>query len=131
MPTIESVLGFSNRWYPTAIETAERHDVAGRSVRIVTPALFIATKLEAFHGRGGGDIMARRDQQLASLAMELRRVEALAAALHGGQRLRDDIERRLRLAGLRERRRQQAQEVRPEVFRARACRLFCRVVRSV
>jgi hypothetical protein len=61
MPTLDSVLGFSNRWYPTAIETALRHHVAGHSVRIVTPALFIATKLEAFHGRGGDDISTSHD----------------------------------------------------------------------
>jgi len=61
MPTIESVLGFSNRWYPMAIETAEYHDVAGYRVRVVTPALFIATKLEAFHGRGGDDVFASHD----------------------------------------------------------------------
>lgn len=61
MPTIESVLGFSNRWYPMAIETAQRHNIAGYDVRIVTPALFVATKLEAFHGRGGNDIFSSHD----------------------------------------------------------------------
>ncbi len=61
MPTDVSVLGFSNRWYPTAIETAQRFDVAGYQVQVVTPALFIATKLEAFHGRGGGDVVASHD----------------------------------------------------------------------
>lgn len=61
MPTDSSVLGFSNRWYPTAIETAQRLHIAERTVRVVTPELFIATKLEAFHGRGGGDIIASHD----------------------------------------------------------------------
>lgn len=61
MPTLESVLGFSNRWYPMAIETAQRHNVAGYSVRIVTPALFVATKLEAFHGRGKDDVFTSHD----------------------------------------------------------------------
>jgi hypothetical protein len=55
------VLGFSNRWYPTAIETAQTFPIAGHNVRIVTPALFVATKLEAFHGRGGGDVFASHD----------------------------------------------------------------------
>ncbi len=31
------------------------------NVRVVTPALFIATKLDAFHGRGGGDFVASHD----------------------------------------------------------------------
>jgi hypothetical protein len=48
MPTDATVLGFSNRWYPDAIETATTIDVASHRVRLVTPALFIATKLEAF-----------------------------------------------------------------------------------
>src|SRR5262245_46260364 len=61
MPTDASVLGFSNRWYPDAIETATTIDVAGHRVRIVTPALFVATKLEAFRGRGGGDVFASHD----------------------------------------------------------------------
>lgn len=61
MPVDEHVLGFSNRWYPAAIETAHRLQIAGREVRVVTPALFIATKLEAFHGRGRGDVVASHD----------------------------------------------------------------------
>lgn len=61
MPVDEHILGFSNRWYPTAIETAQMLDIAGYDVRVVTPALFIATKLEAFHGRGGNDVFASHD----------------------------------------------------------------------
>jgi predicted nucleotidyltransferase len=61
MPIDEHVLGFSNRWYPAAIETAQTISIAGRHVRVVTPALFVATKLEAFHGRGGNDIFASHD----------------------------------------------------------------------
>jgi hypothetical protein len=63
MPIDEHVLGFSNRWYPLAIETAQTFDIAGYDVRVVTPALFIATKLEAFHGRGGGDVFASHDME--------------------------------------------------------------------
>jgi hypothetical protein len=61
MPVDEHVLGFSNRWYPVAIETAQRLQIADREVRVVTPTLFIATKLEAFYGRGRGDIVASHD----------------------------------------------------------------------
>jgi hypothetical protein len=61
MPVNEDILGFSNRWYPTAIETADTFDIAGHAARVVTPALFIATKLEAFHGRGGNDMRASQD----------------------------------------------------------------------
>lgn len=61
MPVDERVLGFSNRWYPAAIEAALPFDIAGHHVRVITPALFIATKLEAFHGRGGDDVFASHD----------------------------------------------------------------------
>ena len=61
MPTDATVLGFSNRWYPAAIETAQTFHIAGHDVRVVTPALFIATKLEAFRGRGGDDVVASHD----------------------------------------------------------------------
>jgi len=64
MPTDESILGFSNRWYPDAIHNAEivsineKHDI-----RLVTPAHFIATKLEAFFGRGNGDFWGSHDME--------------------------------------------------------------------
>ena len=61
MPVDEHILGFSNRWYPAAIETAQRFAIAGHDVRVVTPAVFIATKLEAFHGRSGNDVFASHD----------------------------------------------------------------------
>lgn len=61
MPVDERIRGFSNRWYPSAIETAQRFDIAGHDVRVVTPALFIATKLDAFHGRGNDDVLASHD----------------------------------------------------------------------
>jgi hypothetical protein len=61
MPVDEQILGFSNRWYPTAIDSAQIREIAGHNVRVVTPALFIATKLEAFHGRGGDDLFASHD----------------------------------------------------------------------
>lgn len=61
MPVDASVLGFSNRWYPAAIETAQTWRIAEHDVRIVTPVLFIATKLEAFRGRGSGDVLVSHD----------------------------------------------------------------------
>ena len=54
-------LGISNRRYPAAIDTAQELRIAGYDVRIVTPARFVATKLEAFHGRGGNDFPTSHD----------------------------------------------------------------------
>ena len=56
MPVDEKILGFSNRWYKTAIKEASEVVLpAGTSIRLVSPAYFLATKFEAFVGRGQGD----------------------------------------------------------------------------
>lgn len=56
------MLGYSNRWYSLALETAEPYPLDGAiSIRVVTPPLFIATKLEAYKGRGGGDPLSSHD----------------------------------------------------------------------
>lgn len=61
MPIDEDVLGFSNRWYPDAIEAAQTRSVGGDDIRVVTPVYFVATKLEAFHGRGADDVTLSHD----------------------------------------------------------------------
>lgn len=61
MPVGEEVLGFSNRWYPSAIRTAQRLSIAGSHVQLVTAVYFVATKLEAFRGRGRGDVTLSHD----------------------------------------------------------------------
>lgn len=62
MPDDEANLGFTNRWYKLGIETAETHALTDRlTIRLLTPPLFLATKLEAWLGRGGGDMLTSRD----------------------------------------------------------------------
>lgn len=62
MPTDEGILGFSNRWYLPALRLADIREVAGGiSIRVATAPFFLATKIEAFHGRGHGDFMASHD----------------------------------------------------------------------
>ena len=62
MPVQPEVLGFSNRWYPYAVETAVRVDLGqGLAIRVVSALAFVATKLEAFAGRGGGDFLSSHD----------------------------------------------------------------------
>lgn len=62
MPSDSRILGFNNRWYPLAIETAELVDLgSGLSIRLVPPAVFVGTKLEAFRDRGRGDFLASHD----------------------------------------------------------------------
>jgi hypothetical protein len=62
MPTSAAILGFSNRWYPEAMSNAGRHELApGLRVRVATAPYLVAMKLEAFAGRGGGDLVASHD----------------------------------------------------------------------
>jgi hypothetical protein len=56
MPMDESILGFSNRWYKEAIDNASEITLpSGIAIGVVNPAHFLATKFEAFNGRGQGN----------------------------------------------------------------------------
>ncbi|NRP70966.1 hypothetical protein ILFOPFJJ_01848 [Ensifer psoraleae] len=60
----ENILGFGNRWYAKGIETATQHQLSeDLSIQVLTPALFLATKLEAFAGRGNNDLFMSRDAE--------------------------------------------------------------------
>ena len=62
MPTLEEVLGFSNRWYPLALETAQRTALpSGTTIRLITAPVFIGTKFEAFANRGKFDYLFSHD----------------------------------------------------------------------
>jgi len=62
MPTDECILGFSNRWYSDAINKAETLLIGENlAIRLVTPAHFMATKLDAFFGRGKDDYWGSHD----------------------------------------------------------------------
>jgi hypothetical protein len=62
MPTDPAVLGFSNPWYPEALNTAMRVRLTDRiEIRVISGPAFVATKLEAFMSRGGGDILSSHD----------------------------------------------------------------------
>lgn len=56
MPSDASILGYANRWYVEGLALAVPFELPnGRAIRIFKPAFFLATKLEAFSGRGEGD----------------------------------------------------------------------------
>jgi len=62
MPLDEKILGFSNRWYKSAMDSAQDLEIErGVRIRVVTAPYFCATKLEAFRGRGEGDYLASHD----------------------------------------------------------------------
>lgn len=62
MPVDGKILGFSNRWYAQAMTNAcEVKLSSSLRIKAVTALYFIATKLEAFKGRGGHDYFASHD----------------------------------------------------------------------
>ena len=64
MPTNPELLGFGNQWYRPAVEHAQLVTLpSGAKIRMVTGPFFLATKLEAFDGRGKGDYMASHDME--------------------------------------------------------------------
>jgi hypothetical protein len=81
MPTEAEILGFANRWYAAALRTAEWIDIGSTRVRVITAPYFLATKLEAFYGRGKGDYLGSRD------------IEDIIALVDGRVELVEDIRR--------------------------------------
>ena len=62
MPTRGDILGFSCEWYQLAFDTAQTISLPnGTTIRLVTPACFLATKLTAFANRGRRNPMASHD----------------------------------------------------------------------
>jgi hypothetical protein len=82
MPTQEDVLGFTNRWYLPAIRNAVQVEIEqGITIQLVTAPYFLATKIEAFEGRGNGDYMASHD------------LEDIVAVLDGRPEITSEIRR--------------------------------------
>jgi len=62
MPTDQKILGFGNRWYQKAIGAAEKIKLSEDiTIKLVTAPYFLATKLEAFRGRGEADFLLSQD----------------------------------------------------------------------
>ncbi len=81
MPTVGRVLGFTNAWYADAAEHATTHRLADDvAIRVVTAPHFVATKIEAWKGRGEGDFLASRD------------VEDIVAVVDGRPELPDEVD---------------------------------------
>ena len=59
MPTDETILGFSNRWYKPAIEALALVELDGFQLRVVTTPYLIGTKLEAFRAMREGETSMR------------------------------------------------------------------------
>lgn len=80
MPTDAAILGFSSRWYNAAVRNAEEVSLEdGTMIRRVSAPYFLATKAEAFLGRGAGDLLASKD------------IEDVIAVLDGRLELVDEV----------------------------------------
>lgn len=56
MPANADVLGFTNQWYKAGLANAVTYTIDPQhSIKIFSAPYFIASKLEAFHSRGGND----------------------------------------------------------------------------
>jgi hypothetical protein len=62
MPSQAGILGFDNHWQGAgAPQATERALPSGTVIRALSPPYLLATKLEAFKGRGNGDFLGSRD----------------------------------------------------------------------
>ena len=62
LPPFEEILGFTNRWYANALETSWTFELpSSRTIRVADPVIFLATKVEAFLGRGNNDYIGSAD----------------------------------------------------------------------
>ena len=67
MPIDPRVLGFANRWYPEAVESAmEVRLTQDLVIRIASAPAFVATKFEAFSTRGRNDLMVAMTSRTSS-----------------------------------------------------------------
>ncbi len=62
MPVDDKALGFTNIWYKDAVATAQDYVLNDAlTIKLITPEYFVATKLEAYLGRGNGDALSSHD----------------------------------------------------------------------
>lgn len=83
MPLDEEILGFSNRWYASALETARGVELEpGLTIRAIDAPTFLATKWEAYDARGMSNPIMSRDVQdiIAVVAGRSSVVEEIRAA---------------------------------------------------
>lgn len=77
----EAALGFTNRWYASALKHAGRLVLpSGRHIRIITAPFFLGTKMEAFRTRGRMDFQASHD------------LEDFVAVIEGRESIVEDVQ---------------------------------------
>jgi predicted nucleotidyltransferase len=96
MPDDAKILGFSNRWYAYGIESAVTHQLTPElEIKVLLPELFVATKLEAYRGRGEGDLITSRDVEDILLVVDGRE-ELLTEVQHAREDIRSFVAEQFR-----------------------------------
>ncbi len=81
MPCDSSVLGFSNRWYRPGIANSIRYQLpSGRQILIFSTPYLLASKIEAFTSRGGGNFYFSSD------------IEDIVAVIDGRSNLFEEVQ---------------------------------------
>lgn len=94
LPSDQSALGHStNPWYPAAVESARPYILpSGLQIRLITAPLFVATKFEAFHGRGEGNHLHHDMEDIVNL------VDGRVELMEEVTASKDDVKKYLREA---------------------------------
>ncbi|RMP66323.1 hypothetical protein [Pseudomonas kitaguniensis] len=80
MPTDEKVLGFSNTWFVGGLENAIAYTLPnGTRIKVFSAPWFLAAKLQAYQGRGRGDVLTSND------------IEDIIALLDGREELIEEV----------------------------------------
>ena len=97
MPVDEKTLGFTNIWYKDAVATAQDYKLNETlTIKLISPEYFVATKLEAYLGRGKGDALSSHDiEDLLNIFDG--RTSIVEDILSAQEKLRDYISQQLQL----------------------------------
>lgn len=80
MPTDEKVLGFTNTWFVGGLENATDYTLPnGMRIKVFAAPWFLAAKLQAYQGRGHGDVLMSND------------IEDIIALLDGREELIEEV----------------------------------------
>lgn len=62
MPINQDILGFTNDWYEESMKHTHFHTLpSGTKIKILDPCYFLATKFEAYDGRGNNNPISSKD----------------------------------------------------------------------
>jgi len=63
LAAVQTPLTPANRWYAEALAHTHSSEAREHTLRVISPIYFIATKVEAYEGRGNGDMLASHDME--------------------------------------------------------------------